>query len=146
MEKEKILVSACLLGINCKYSGGNNFNQKIFDMVKEGKAIPICPEQLGGLETPRNPAEIRIIDGIQHVIDNKGNDLTKQFEKGAKEVIEFAKQLGVKSFILQPRSPSCGIGKIYSGNFDGKLVTGNGILVELCKNNGIEAINCEDIV
>jgi len=141
-----IFVSACLAGINCKYSGGNNFNQKIFDMVKEGKAIPICPEQLGGLETPRNPAEIRIIDGIQHVIDNKGNDLTKQFEKGAKEVIEFAKQLGVKSFILQPRSPSCGIGKIYSGNFDGKLVTGNGILVELCKNNGIEAINCEDIV
>lgn len=141
-----IFVSACLAGINCKYSGGNNFNQKIFDMVKEGKAIPICPEQLGGLETPRNPAEIRIIDGIQHVIDNKGNDFTKQFEKGAKEVIEFAKQLGVKSFILQPRSPSCGIGKIYSGNFDGKLVTGNGILVELCKNNGIEAINCEDIV
>ncbi len=141
-----IFVSACLAGINCKYSGGNNFNQKIFDMVKEGKAIPICPEQLGGLETPRNPAEIRIIDGIQHVIDNKGNDLTKQFEKGAKEVIEFAKQLGVKSFILQPRSPSCGIGKIYSGNFDGKLVTGNGVLVELCKNNGIEAINCEDIV
>ena len=141
-----IFVSACLAGINCKYSGGNNFNQKIFDMVKEEKAIPICPEQLGGLETPRNPAEIRIIDGIQHVIDNKGNDLTKQFEKGAKEVIEFAKQLGVKSFILQPRSPSCGIGKIYSGNFDGKLVTGNGILVELCKNNGIEAINCEDIV
>ena len=141
-----IFVSACLAGINCKYSGGNNFNQKIFDMVKEGKAIPICPEQLGGLETPRNPAEMRIIDGIQHVIDNKGNDLTKQFEKGAKEVIEFAKQLGVKSFILQPRSPSCGIGKIYSGNFDGKLVTGNGILVELCKNNGIEAINCEDIV
>lgn len=141
-----IFVSACLAGINCKYSGGNSFNQKIFDMVKEGKAIPICPEQLGGLETPRNPAEIRIIDGIQHVIDNKGNDLTKQFEKGAKEVIEFAKQLGVKSFILRPRSPSCGIGRIYSGNFDGKLVTGNGILVELCKNNGIEAINCEDIV
>ena len=141
-----IFVSACLAGINCKYSGGNSFNQKIFDMVKEGNAIPICPEQLGGLETPRNPAEIRIIDGVQHVIDNKGNDLTKQFEKGAKEVIEFAKQLGVKSFILQPRSPSCGIGKIYSGNFDGKLVTGNGILVELCKKNGIEAINCEDIV
>ena len=68
-----IFVSACLAGINCKYSGGNNFNQKIFDMVKEEKAIPICPEQLGGLETPRNPAEIRIIDGIQHVIDNKGN-------------------------------------------------------------------------
>ena len=141
-----IFVSACLAGINCKYSGENKFNQKIFDMVKEGNAIPICPEQLGGLETPRNPAEIRIIDGVQHVIDNKGNDLTKQFEKGAKEVIEFAKQLGVKSFILQPRSPSCGIGKIYSGNFDGKLVTGNGILVELCKKNGIEAINCEDIV
>lgn len=140
-----IFVSACLAGINCKYNGKNNFNQKIFDMVKEGKAIPICPEQLGGLETPRNPAEIKTIDGIQYVIDNKGNDITNKFEIGAKEVIKLAKQLGVKTFILQPRSPSCGVGKIYNGNFDGNLVTGNGILVELCKKEGIETINCEDI-
>ncbi len=141
-----IFVSACLAGINCKYSGGNNFNQKIFEMVKEGKAIPICPEQLGGLETPRNPAEIKNIDGVQHVIDNQGNDLTKKFELGAKEVLRFAKQLGVEKVILQPRSPSCGVGKIYSGNFDGKLVKGNGILTELCKQEGIETINSEDIL
>ena len=69
-----IFVSACLVGINCKYSGGNNYNQKVFDLVKKGKAIPICPEQLGGLQTPRNPAEIKIIDGKKYVIDNKNDN------------------------------------------------------------------------
>ena len=71
-----IFVSACLVGINCKYNGGNNFNQKIFDLVKEGKAIPICPEQLGGLQTPRNSAEIKTINGTRYVIDNKNKDVT----------------------------------------------------------------------
>ena len=136
-----ILVSACLVGINCKYSGGNNYNEKIFDMVKEGKAIPICPEQLGGLKTPRNPAEIRVIDGKRYVIDNEGNDVTENFEKGAKEVLELAKKLNIKKAILQARSPSCGIHKIYSGNFDRKLVDGNGILAELLLDNKIEVEN-----
>ena len=110
-----ILVSSCLAGINCKYSGGNNYNQKVFDLVKEGKAIPICPEQLGGLQTPRNPAEIKIIDGKKYVIDDKNNDVTENFKKGAKEVLELAKKLNIKKAILQARSPSCGVGKIYSG-------------------------------
>ena len=79
-----ILVSACLVGINCKYSGGNNFNQKIFDLVKEGKAIPICPEQLGGLKTPRKPVELKVIDGKRYAIDNEGNDVTENFERGDK--------------------------------------------------------------
>ena len=73
-----ILVSACLAGINCKYSGGNNYNEKVFNLVKEGKAIPICPEQLGGLQTPRNPAEIKIVDGKKYVIDEKNNYVTKK--------------------------------------------------------------------
>ena len=81
-----ILVSACLAGINCKYSGGNNYNEKVFNLVKEGKAIPICPEQLGGLQTPRNPAEIKIVDEKKYVIDEKNNNVTENFEKGAKEV------------------------------------------------------------
>lgn len=139
-----ILVSACLCGINCKYNGGNNYNQKVFELVKEGKAIPICPEQLGGLQTPRNRAEIKIIDGKKHVIDDKNNNLTENFEKGAKEVIELAKKLNIKKAILQARSPSCGTEKIYSGNFDGKLVHGDGILAELCIKNGIEVISSED--
>ena len=139
-----IFVSSCLVGINCKYSGGNNYNQKVFDLVKEGKAIPICPEQLGGLQTPRNPAEIKIIDGKKHVIDDKNKDVTENFEKGAKEVLELSKKLNIEKAILQARSPSCGVGKIYSGNFDGKLIQGNGILAELFIENGIEVINSED--
>lgn len=140
-----ILVSACLVGINCKYSGGNNYNQKIFDLVKEGKAIPICPEQLGGLNTPRKPVELKVINGKRYAIDNEGNDLTENFEKGALEVLNLAKDLNINKAILQPRSPSCGVNKIYSGNFDNKLVDGNGILTELLKQNGIDVLTPNEI-
>ena len=140
-----ILVSACLVGINCKYSGGNNYNQKIFDLVKEGKAIPICPEQLGGLNTPRKPVELKVINGKRYAIDNEGNDFTENFERGALEVLNLAKNLNISKAILQPRSPSCGVNKIYSGNFDNKLVDGNGILAELLKQNGIDVLTPNDI-
>ncbi len=140
-----ILVSACLVGINCKYSGGNNYNQKIFDLVKEGKAIPICPEQLGGLNTPRKPVELKVINGKRYAIDNEGNDLTENFGRGALEVLNLAKNLNINKAILQPRSPSCGVNKIYSGNFDNKLVDGNGILAELLKQNGIDVLTPNDI-
>jgi uncharacterized protein YbbK (DUF523 family) len=140
-----ILVSACLVGINCKYSGGNNFNQKIFELVKEGKAIPVCPEQLGGLNTPRKPVEIKVIDGKKYAIDNEGNDVTENFEKGAMEVLKLAKSLEIKKAILQPRSPSCGVNKIYSGDFDKKLVDGNGVLAELLMENGIEVRMPDDM-
>lgn len=140
-----IFVSACLAGINCKYSGGNNYNQKVFNLVKEGKAIPVCPEQLGGLTTPRNSAEIKVVNNNTYVVDKEGNDFTVQFEKGAKEVINLAKKLNITKIILQPRSPSCGVGKVYSGNFDGKLIDGNGILADLCIKNGIKVINSEDL-
>lgn len=140
-----IFVSACLAGINCKYSGGNNYNEKVFDLVKEGKAIPICPEQLGGLQTPRNPVEIKIINGNKYVIDKEGNEYTDKFRKGAEEVISLAKKLNITKMILQPRSPSCGVSKIYSGNFDRELVDGNGILAELCIKNNIEVVNSEDL-
>lgn len=140
-----ILVSACLVGINCKYSGGNNYNQKIFDLVKEGKAIPICPEQLGGLNTPRKPVELKVINGKRYAIDNEGNDFTENFERGALEVLNLAKNLNISKAILQPRSPSCGVNKIYSGNFDNKLVDGNGILAELLKQNGIDVLPLNEI-
>lgn len=139
-----ILVSACLVGINCKYSGGNNYNQKIFNLVKEGKAIPICPEQLGGLKTPRKPAEIKNIDGKKFVINNEGEDVTENFERGAIEVLNLAQNLNIKTAILQPRSPSCGVNKIYSGNFDGKLIDGNGILAELLIQNGVTVFTPEE--
>ena len=140
-----ILVSACLVGINCKYSGSNKKKKKIFDLVKEGKAIPICPEQLGGLNTPRKPVELKVINGKRHAIDNEGNDLTENFERGALEVLNLAKNLNINKAILQPRSPSCGVNKIYSGNFDNKLVDGNGILAELLKQNGIDVLTPNDI-
>jgi len=136
-----ILVSACLVGLNCKYNGGNNYNEEIFNLVKTGKAIPVCPEQLGGLQTPRAPSEIKIIDGKRHVINNQNVDVTAEFEKGAEEVLKLVKELNITKAILQTRSPSCGVGKIYSGNFDGELVNGNGILAELLLKNGVEVIN-----
>ena len=140
-----IFVSACLAGINCKYNGGNNLNQKVFDLVKEGKAIPVCPEQWGGLATPRVPVELKVINGKRYAINKEGIDVTENFEKGAQEILSLAKKLNVKKAVLQPRSPSCGIGKIYNGNFDKTLIDGNGILAELLKENGIEVIGPDEI-
>ena len=104
-----IFISACLIGLNCKYNGGNNFKEKALELVKNGEAIPICPEQLGGLTTPRDASEIKIIDGKKYVINNKGIDVTNNFERGAKEVLELAKKLNIKKAILKARSPSCGL-------------------------------------
>lgn len=135
-----ILVSACLVGINCKYNGGNNYNEKIFNLVKEGKAIPVCPEQLGGLKTPRPASEVK----GEKVINKENDDVTYEYTKGAEEVLELAKKLNIKKAILQSRSPSCGCGKIYNGNFDKTLVNGNGITAELLLKNGIEVISSDE--
>lgn len=140
-----ILISACLVGINCKYNGKNNYNEKAVKLLKRGQAIPICPEQLGGLPTPRTPSEIKIIEGKSHVIDKEGNNRTEQFYKGAEEVLNLAKKLNIKTAILQSRSPSCGVGKIYNGNFESKLIDGNGVLAQLLIDNGISVIDIEDL-
>ena len=139
-----ILVSACLVGLNCKYNGKNNYNEKIFNLVKEGKAIPICPEILGGLTTPRKPSEIKYINGKRRVINIDGIDVTDEYEKGAKEVLELAKRLNVTKVILKDRSPACGKGKIYDGTFNGTLVEGNGVLTDLLIKNNIEVISLEE--
>lgn len=131
-----ILVSACLCGINCKYNGSNNYNEEIFNMVKNGIAIPVCPEQLGGLTTPRIPSEIK--NG--RVINKEGIDVTDNFKKGALEVLELCKKLNITKVILKSKSPSCGKGKIYNGNFDGTLVEGNGVLTDILLKNNIEVI------
>lgn len=139
-----IIVSACLCGINCKYSGGNNLNSEILELFKEGKAIPVCPEQLGGLETPRDPSEIingegkDVLDKKTIVISNKGKDVTEGFVKGAYETLNICKELKVTRAILKKNSPSCGFGAIYDGNFKGKLIEGNGVTAELLKRNGIK--------
>ena len=92
-----ILVSGCLIGINCKYSGGNNYDERIFNLVKEGKAIPVCPEQLGGLPTPRSASEIN----DEKVINKNNEDVTVQYKRGAEETLNLAKKLGIKQVILQ---------------------------------------------
>lgn len=141
-----ILVSACLTGLNCKYNGKNNYNEKIFDLVKEGKAIPICPETLGGLTTPRTPSEIKYINGERRVITKEGIDVTKEYERGAEEVLNLAKKLNVTRVILKDRSPACGKGEIYDGTFTGTLTTGNGILTDLLIKNNIEVISLEEYI
>ena len=134
--KEKILVSACLLGTNCKYSGGNNYSEEVMEYLKDYEIIPICPEQLGGLPTPRPASEI-IGD---KVINNEGTDVTSNYQKGAEEALKIAKLLGIKKTLLKAKSPSCGNGKIYDGTFSGTLIDGDGITTKLLKENNIEVI------
>ncbi len=139
------IVSACLAGIDCKYSGGNNLDSEVLDLVKEGKAILVCPEQLGGLPTPRLPSEIvENEDGIKVVLEN-GEDITEEFLKGAKETLKIAKMMNIKKAILKSKSPSCGYGKVYDGSFSKTLKDGNGITAKLLEENGIEIIKKEKI-
>lgn len=140
-----ILVSACLVGLNCKYNVGNNFNQKIFDLVKKGEAIFVCPEQLGGLNTPRVPSEIKSIDGKRCAISKDGRDVTKEYEKGALETLRLMKKLGINKAILKSNSPSCGCGIIYDGTFTGTKIKGNGITTQILLDNGIEVITEQEL-
>lgn len=133
-----ILVSACLCGVNCKYNGQNNLNPEVLEIVKKGEGILVCPEQLGGLETPRSPSEIKIINDEVHVINKEGKDVTANFKKGAEEVLKLAKQLKIKKAILRKKSPSCGYGEIYDGTFTNTLTKGNGITANLLIENNIE--------
>ena len=135
-KKEKILVSSCLLGLNCRYDGKNNYYEEIDEFLKDYDVIAICPEIMGGLPTPRCPAE-KIGD---KVITKEEIDVTEQYVKGANECLFLAKKYNVKKALLKLRSPSCGYGQIYDGTFSHTLVDGNGITAELLKNNGIEII------
>ncbi len=141
MKKEKILVSACLLGTNCKYNGGNNKNNKVLNFLKDKEVIPICQEILGGLTTPRDPAE-RVGN---RVMTNKGQDVTKDFLKGAEETLYLSKLLDIKKALLKAKSPSCGNKEIYDGSFKGNIINGIGVTAELLKENGIEIVNENEI-
>ena len=133
-----ILISACLCGINCKYNGKNNLNEECLELLKQGEAILVCPEQMGGLETPRNPSEIKIINGEVKVFMNDGKDVTENYKRGAEEVLKLAKELNIKKAIFRKKSPSCGCGEIYDGTFTNTLTKGNGITASLLIENGIE--------
>jgi uncharacterized protein YbbK (DUF523 family) len=133
-----ILISACLCGVNCKYNGQNNLNEECLELLKKGEAILVCPEQMGGLETPRTPSEIKIINGETKVYTKDGKDVTNNYLRGAEEVLKLAKELNIKKAILKRKSPSCGCGEIYDGTFSNTLIKGNGITANLLIENGIE--------
>lgn len=143
---EHILVSACLCGENCKWDGGNNKNQKLLDYMKsmEGKAEfhMVCPEQMGGLSTPRPASEVR--EAERCVVNTEGHDVTEEFERGAALALEVAKKYGCTMAILKERSPSCGCHGIYDGTFSKKLVDGMGKAAELLVKNGVQVIGESD--
>lgn len=135
-----ILVSACLLGVNCKYSGKNNRNENVLRLAEKHTLIPVCPEQLGGLPTPRYPSEIcggRVINTI-------GEDVTAYYEKGAGEALNIAKLFGCERAVLKARSPECGSKEIYDGTFTKTVIPGKGITAALLEENGIEVYDETD--
>ena len=137
----KILVSACLLGKNCKYNGGNNLNQSVLDFIEGHEVIGVCPEQLGGLSTPRLPAEM--VEGI--VTNKEGISVDAEFRKGAQTALAAALEKKVDLAILQSRSPGCGVKEIYDGSFSGKKVKGQGVFARLLTKYGIKVLDAEDI-
>ena len=141
MEKEKILVSACLLGDRCRYDGTGFLIEKMGDVAKLFDIIPLCPEVSGGLPTPRAPAE-RTGD---KVINKAGEDVTEGFAKGAIIAVALCKELGIKTAILKARSPSCGTGKIYDGKFQGGLIDGDGITSQALQEAGVRVLTEDDI-
>ena len=134
--KEKILVSSCLLGLNCRFDGENNYSKEIDEFLKDYEVVPVCPEIMGGLPTPRIGAE-RVGD---KVFTKDGRDVTAQYKKGAEEVLYLAKKYNIKKALFKLRSPSCGSNKIYDGTFTNTVTDGNGVTAELLKENGIEII------
>jgi uncharacterized protein YbbK (DUF523 family) len=135
------LCSACLLGIRCRYDGKSKTSKKIIKLSEKETLIPVCPEQLGGLPTPREWVEQK----KKKVVTVTGKDVTGNFKKGAREALKLAKLLGVKEAIFKQKSPSCGCGQIYDGTFSGKTVKGDGITTSLLKRNGIKVISEEDL-
>lgn len=131
-----ILVSACLLGINCKYNGKNNRNERVLKLMEKHTLIPVCPEQLGGMQTPREPSE-RL---GEKVVNKSGYDVTENYKRGAEEALRIAKLYGCKQAVLKEKSPSCGTDKIYDGSFSGTIADRAGVTVQLLRENGIEVI------
>ena len=132
---ENLLVSACLLGFECKYCGGSNKlpEQQLAALRERFRLIPVCPETAGGLPTPRDPSE-RLGD---KVVSNQGRDVTAQYQKGAETALTLARRYGCKAALLKEKSPSCGSGLIYDGSFTGTLIQGDGVAAEELKKEGL---------
>ena len=137
----KVLVSACLLGENCKYNGKNNYDQNVVDFLQGHEIIPVCPEVLGGLPVPRCPAEI--VAGT--VMTKDGRNVHREFCEGASIALRCALEEQADLAVLQPRSPSCGVRQVYDGSFSGRLVAGQGIFAGMLAKTGIQMLEAEDI-
>jgi uncharacterized protein YbbK (DUF523 family) len=137
----KIMVSACLLGENVKYNGGNNKNKMLLRLLSGHTVIPVCPEVLGGLPVPRTPAEIV----NSEVINRNGESVDEAFRKGAEKALEIAKQEKPDLIILQSRSPSCGVKQVYDGTFTGTLIPGQGVFAQMAQEAGFKVMDIEDI-
>ena len=138
----KYAVSSCLLGVNCKYNGGNNASSELIDYLKEHEVLQVCPEVRGGLPTPRACAEI----SGEYIMNTEGEDVTAQFKKGAALALAQIREFQPDLVILQPRSPSCGKGIIYDGSFQNRLVEGDGMFARLLLDEGIPVMTCGEFL
>ena len=137
----KIVVSACLLGENCKYNGGNNFSSAVAEFVRGREVIPVCPERLAGLGVPREPIEI--ING--EVRRQDGTSVDAVLRKAVQQILDQLEGLEIECVILKSRSPTCGVKQVYDGTFSGVLVDGMGILAAALQKNGYKVIDAEDL-
>lgn len=146
----KYIISSCLVGLKTRYDGKSSIDEKFLKMVKEGKAVPFCPEQAGGLTTPRSPSEIRCGDGFD-VLDDKarviaedGRDVTREFIKGGREALKLMEITGADCAILKSKSPSCGCKKVYDGSFSGILRDGTGVTAAYLIKHGMKVIDSDE--
>jgi uncharacterized protein YbbK (DUF523 family) len=156
----KYIVSACLAGFETRYDGTDALCERVRELVEKGKAVPFCPEQAGGLPTPRTPAEITGGDGYAvvgdqadcghtitgRVITKDGVDVTANYLQGAKEMLKLARLVGASKAVLKAKSPSCGSGSIYDGTFSGNITRGDGVAVALLKLSGIDVMTEDDFL
>ena len=137
----KILVSACLLGENCKYNGGNNYREAVAEFVKDKEVIVMCPEMMAGMGCPRTPIEI--VDGV--LMDRNGNNVDQKMREAVELAMEQLRTEQIACAILQSRSPTCGVNQIYDGSFSGKLISGSGIFARALMDAGYRVIDGEDV-
>lgn len=137
----KVLVSACLLGENCKYNGGNNYDPAVMEFIKDQDVIPVCPEMMAGLGCPRTPIEIA--NGV--VVDRNGNNVDAAIRKAVAQALEMIRDEEIQCAILKSRSPTCGVHQIYDGTFTGTLIDGAGVFAQALKDAGYRVMDAEDL-
>ena len=137
----KVVVSACLLGKNCKYNGGNNYNSAVAEFVRDKEVLPVCPELMAGMGCPRTPIEI--VDGV--LMDRDGKNVDAAMREAVATAMKQISSKEILCAVLQSRSPTCGVNQVYDGSFSGKLIPRAGIFTQALKDAGYRVIDAEDI-